>query len=412
MLRGMDSDEASGPQGATTLGANPDRSGAPGEGEDLKEFVERVPVRLNDAGDAADRVSEETVDRLWLEADGELVSQLWVVDVTVRAWGAELRSAGVAGVGTPEPHRMKGYARRLMAACERFAAARGYAISTLFGIPDFYHRFGYATVCPEYEIRIELDALATGVGPAALDEVLPTDWSAIARLCNAAYGSLEGTVIRREGAWRGPRQGSDWFRVPRALVSRDARGQPVGYAVVDTELTDGCLAVSEAAACDDAAGKALAGGLAEMARSRGATGVLARLHPGAGLGPLLTRLGGAAAVTRPNNAGYMACIVDLDAVLQECAPALVDRAAACDSPVPETLHIRTDIGDGRIALGGGAPPAELAVDRLGLAQLLFGYRTISELRETGAADARGVSDEVLAALFPRNDGYCFWPDRY
>ena len=108
----------------------------------------------------------------------------------------------------------------------------------------------------------------------------------------------------------------------------------------------------------------------------------------------------------------MLCIVDLDAVLQECAPAVVDRAAACDSPVPETLHIRTDIGDGRIALGGGAPPAELAVDRLGLAQLLFGYRTISELRETGAANARGVSDEVLAALFPRIDGYCFWPDRY
>ena len=195
-------------------------------------------------------------------------------------------------------------------------------------------------------------------------------------------------------------------------MSRDARGCPAAYAVVDTELTDDCLAVSEAAASDAAAGLALGGGLAEMARLRGATGLLARLHPAVGLGPLLTRRGGTAVVTRPNNAGYMACIVDLSAVLEKRAPALVARAAAGDLPVPEVLHVKTDIGDGCITLGGQAPPAELSIDRLGLVQLLFGYRSFSELRESGNTHARGVSDQVLAELFPRNDGYCFWPDRY
>jgi len=398
--------------GDATRSANLDRSRASGGGEDLKEFVERVPVTLNDAGDAADWVSKETVDRLWLEADGELVSQLWVVDITVRAWGAELRSAGVAGVGTPEPHRMKGYASRLMAACERFAAARGYAVCSLFGIPDFYHRFGYATICPEYEIRVPLDALEAGGWAGSLEDLQPSDWDPVTRLCNGAYAALDGSVVRREGAWRGARQGSDWFKKPHALVSRDAHGRPAAYAVVDTELTDDCLAVSEAAARNDAAGRALAGGLSEMARSRGATGLLACLPPGTGLGPLLTRCGGASVVTRPDNAGYMACIVDLDAVLRKCTPALVDRAAAYDLPVPATLQIRTDIGDGCIALGGPAPDAELSINRLGLAQLLFGYQTFSELREMHNADCRGISDELLAALFPRNDGYCFWPDRY
>ncbi len=395
-----------------TSRANSDRTGAEGAGPALKEFVEHVPVTLNDAGDTAGWVSKESVDRLWIEADGELVSQLWVVDVTVRAWGAELRSAGVAGVGTPEPHRMKGYARRLMEACERYSADRGYPISTLFGIPDFYHRFGYASVCPEYEIRIELDALETDGPTASLEDLQPSDWDPIARMCNAAYGSLDGSVVRREGAWRGARQGTDWFKKPQALVSRDAHGQPAGYAVVDTELTDGCLSVSEAAARDDAAGRALASGLAEMVRSRGATGLLASLHPGTGLGPLLTRLGGAVEVTRPDDAGYMACIVDLDAMLQRCTPALVDRAAAGELPLPETLQVKTDIGHGCIALGGQSPPAELSIGRRGLVQLLFGYRTFGELQEIGQARATGVSDAVLAKLFPRNDGYCFWPDRY
>ena len=341
-----------------------------------------------------------------------MVSELWVVDVTVRAWGAELRSAGVAGVATPAPHRMKGYARRLMEACERWTADRGYDISTLFGIPDFYHRFGYATICPEYEIRIGLDALDRGGPAASLDDIHPTDWDPIARMCNTAYAALDGSVVRQEGAWQGPKQGSDWGQTPRALVGRDPHGRPAAYAVVDTELTEGCLAVSDAAAGTDAAGEALALGLAKLARARGATALLARLHPGAGLGPLLTRYGGAAVATRPDNAGYMARIVDLEAVLRKCTPALVARASACDLPVPETLHVRTDIGDSRIALGGKAPPAELCVDRMGLVQLLFGYQPFAKLRETGNAHARGVTDKILAALFPRNDGYCFWPDRY
>ena len=285
-------------------------------------------------------------------------------------------------------------------------------ISTLFGIPDFYHRFGYATICPEYEIRIGLDALDRGGPAASLDDVHPTDWDPIARMCNAAYAALDGSVVRREGAWQGPKQGSDWDRTPQALVSRDAHGRPTAYAVVDTELTEGCLAVSEAAASSNAAAESLAIGLAELARSRNATGLLARLHPGAGLGPLLQRCGGAAVVTRPDNAGYMARIVDLSAVLRKCTPSLSARASACDLPVPETIHVRTDIGDGRIALAGQAPPAELAIDRLGLVRLLFGYKTIEELRATRQVDAHGVSDDVLAVLFPRNDGYCFRPDRY
>ena len=52
------------------------------------------------------------------------------------------------------------------------------------------------------------------------------------------------------------------------------------------------------------------------------------------------------------------------------------------------------------------------MDRLGLVQLLFGYRTFRELRDMGQARASGISADVVAELFPRNDGYCFWPDRY
>ena len=235
----------------------------------------------------------------------------------------------------------------------------------------------------------------------------------IARLCNAAYAALDGSVVRREGAWQGPKQGSDWGQTPRALVGRDPHGRPAAYAVVDTELPEGCLAVSDAAAGTDAAGEALALGLAKLARARGATALLARLHPGAGLGPLLHAVRRRGRRDPPRQRGIHGAHRRRRRRAGEVHPgAGIARAAACDLPVPETLHVRTDIGDSRIALGGKAPPAELCVDRMGLVQLLFGYQPFAKLRETGNAHARGVTDKVLAALFPRNDGYCFWPDRY
>ena len=170
--------------------------------------------------------------------------------------------------------------------------------------------------------------------------------------------------------------------------------------------------MSDAAASTEAAAEVLAAGLAELASARGASTLLARLHPRTGLGPLLTRYGGPAVTTRPDNAGYMARIVDLESILQKCTPALTARASACDRPVPDTLHVRTEVGDGRIVLGGDSPPAELNIDRMGLVQLLFGYQTFENLRGTGTAHASGVADEVLAALFPQDGGHCFWPDRY
>ena len=175
-----------------------------------------------------------TVGRLWVEAGGEMVSELWLVDVTVRAWGGTLRSAGVAGVATPLPHRMKGHARRLMEACERFTADRGYEISTLFGI-----RTSITALATPRSARSMKSAstwmrlIARGKVASPLEDVTAlADWGGIARLCNAAYAALDGSVVRREGTaccgarWLGshmarPKHGSDWGQTPRALVGRD-----------------------------------------------------------------------------------------------------------------------------------------------------------------------------------------------
>ena len=77
--------------------------------------------------------------------DGELVCWLGVIDYTMRIGTTQVRMAGIAGVETKEPHRMKGYMRDLLNGTLVYMQTQGYDISMLFGIPDFYPKFGYAT---------------------------------------------------------------------------------------------------------------------------------------------------------------------------------------------------------------------------------------------------------------------------
>ncbi len=51
---------------------------------------------------------------------------------------------------TQQKHRLKGYARRLLSDTVEYVTRRGYAVSMLFGIPDFYHRFGFLPAIPEH----------------------------------------------------------------------------------------------------------------------------------------------------------------------------------------------------------------------------------------------------------------------
>ena len=64
----------------------------------------------------------------------------------IRLAGASLRTAGIANVFTPEPHRRRGYASALMAHTHDILIEAGYSAAALFGIPGFYGQFGYATI--------------------------------------------------------------------------------------------------------------------------------------------------------------------------------------------------------------------------------------------------------------------------
>lgn len=90
---------------------------------------------------------EAQMDRhtLHLRCGEEFLSGLNVFPLRLRIGRAQVRVGGIGDVYTEEKHRLQGHSAR----CRRHAVERmrqdGFDLSLLFGIPDFYHRFGYAT---------------------------------------------------------------------------------------------------------------------------------------------------------------------------------------------------------------------------------------------------------------------------
>src|SRR5437763_13954866 len=164
--------------------------------------------------------------RLDLMLEGDSVSWLWIVPFTLRIGRARVRMDGIGGVGTKEEHRNRGYSRRVLGAALERMRAGDAALSMLYGIRDFYPKFGYATAGPDhYVVRKDLSATA-----------LPPEWQArpfeepdlpaLRRLYERQPGV--GAAEREPGAWR--RLGSPGDEPTDCRVLLDPGGSLRGYA--------------------------------------------------------------------------------------------------------------------------------------------------------------------------------------
>ena len=84
--------------------------------------------------------------------DEDDVSRLWIFEHDMRCGSALLKMGGIGGVGTNEKHRMKGYSRHVMEDSTALMTEHGFDVAMLFGIANFYPKFGYATALSESRI--------------------------------------------------------------------------------------------------------------------------------------------------------------------------------------------------------------------------------------------------------------------
>jgi predicted N-acetyltransferase YhbS len=93
---------------------------------------------------------------------GHSLSHLVIDPQAVRYGAATLRVDQLGDVWTEEACRGRGYARRLLTAATAHMRRGDGALSLLYGIGDFYHRFGYTTLGADYSVVLrEADRGAT-----------------------------------------------------------------------------------------------------------------------------------------------------------------------------------------------------------------------------------------------------------
>ncbi len=82
------------------------------------------------------------------------VSRTFIIPLTIRIGEASVRMDGIGGVGTEEEFRYRGYSRRVLEAAVEHMTQSDAPLSTLYGIENFYPKFGYSTVGSECTLRL------------------------------------------------------------------------------------------------------------------------------------------------------------------------------------------------------------------------------------------------------------------
>jgi predicted acetyltransferase len=95
-------------------------------------------------------------DTVVAEINNEIVGHLKIVPQILKFGSCYIKSGGFAGVCVKTPLRKKGIARMMIEFTLEKLEKENYDVALLFGIPDFYHRFGFVPVFKEFQALIEV----------------------------------------------------------------------------------------------------------------------------------------------------------------------------------------------------------------------------------------------------------------
>jgi hypothetical protein len=370
---------------------------------------------------------------------GQAVSRLQIVRSTLRIGVASVPMDGIADVFTEPGHRKRGLARQMLHATVEHMRAGDAALTMLYGIPDFYHRFGYATTGPEHRLFLtRLDQPAVLPAGWSARPLVASDIPAVRRLYATATAAVSGAATRADDSWIWARLAgtvapgqpqTDGWEGCQALVSPAGaveayiwRGRGFWYTDMVQRRHPEDLALAEAvAAGPDAARAALArcrqwADSAAAARGRPVQRVILGLAPEGAVARAAARQDATFEQRFEATGGSMARVLDTGRLLTALAPELAGRAAAAGLP-PLTLACETEEGPARVDLRSSpaAPAAETVALRLPqavLVRLALGVYPPLELLAEVDSPLDGPQREVLGALFPQRHPHMYWLDRY
>lgn len=357
-----------------------------------------------------------------LLVDGKKVSWLRVQDYTMRIGSARVRMGGIADVGTDSNERMKGYSRRLMEDSVTYMTDQNFDVTMLFGIRNYYHKFGYAVCVPSVRHTMstrDAEAAGNSEGAFRIRDYAEDDLESLLDLYDDSNSRRTCTLIRPREYYKGIRKGSNWGRRATTIVVENTAGQFAGYAAYDQSEDD--VTVTEVEAWDPAAFPTLLHQFAKMAIDR-RCGELTFLLPQDHLfAEYLRRSECRTTMEHPKCGGGMMRILNQDSLFQKLQGELGRRVSASEARNTNLrLGLRTDLGDtlldiqdGQVeAIPGETSDVRLELPQSKLMQLVLGYRSARSLMSESDVNTRGDVLPIIEALFPVDHPYVWKADYF
>ena len=373
--------------------------------------------------------TERGIRKVALMRGEEELSRTLVVPMVMRIGRAEVRMDGIGGVATPEEHRNKGYSRQVLEAAVDHMLAGDAPISTLYGIPHYYPKFGYATLGPEYTIELQqLDARDEIPASLTVRQGTLGDLPAVQRLYREETARAYGALVRDDDWWV-------WQRLAEALRAEGdelrvvVRGtQPVGYAWrgsafwwMEHVARAGApvLRIAEAFAIDAEAADGVLAMCRRWAKASGLDGCELAL-------PADNRVAQAAMFQQArfvaqyhDEAEFMGRVTGLASLLRALMPELEARWRMAGAMLPP-FAITFTCGAERVTISGSDAGLALESGGRGDTVVELDPSSMARLATGGFAPERvleriGVSSSawpVLTVLFPQHIPYIYPPDRF
>lgn len=338
-------------------------------------------------------------------ADGRVVGALRLSTETLQIGEARLRMGGIGWVTTAADYRRRGVASRLLRDTMAFMRAQRYHVSMLFGIPDFYQQFGYATSLVDHSVSLDTVEALCCDNPFSVYRAKPGDIPAIVKLHQRGESDIACTLIRNA-----PHVINKWTRFSEWYVLRDTQGKVVAYFLVGRN--NNTLCIEEAAIEEFGLAPAVIAAAAEIAERESRARIRFLLPPPHDLSRYLQQFRATFEARRDRNAGGMLAFVDVGETLESMIPEWECRVAdspACDGRTELTLVLAHDCF--RIRLNRGAVDVaavsgrnKLTVTNEELIHLVTGYRPIGDLldiaRTVITRDAKMFASAIFPALHP------------
>jgi predicted acetyltransferase len=297
----------------------------------------------------------------------------------------------------------------------------GYDVSMLFGIENFYTKFGYASSLVDSICKVKTrDAEVAGTRTQAsttrpIEEV---DMPAVRALYNAHNATRTCSIVRTPENFVKVRKGTWWGRAPEATMLEDADGELLAYVFWDDN--DKAVKVAEVESKDDALFPTLLSMIAEQGVIKRCEDIQLFIAPDHPFAEYVQRFGAEWTIYYPRHGSGMMRILNQQPLFEKIASELEKRLAV--SPLAGfdgKLALRTDLGTTSLTFDGGrlsvgtedaAMRLELSQDKL--MQLVVGYRSVRDVVNEPDVKVLGDAVALLGAIFPGGFPYVWNADHF